>query len=118
MDQQFIEKMREIMLEQKKEIMESLAKQSSDFKKILEEQSSGDEMDLATDVIDRQMLEALNVQDSNRLQAIDNAFIRMQQGKYGICIRCNKEIPQGRLEALPTALMCIQCKSLDERRNR
>lgn len=118
MDQQFIEKMKSEMQEQKATILDSLAKQSDEFKKILEEQSSGDEIDLASDAIDRSMLESLNQQDANRLSLIESALERIQQGKYGLCIRCGKEIPQARLEAVPYALMCVECKARDERRNR
>lgn len=118
MDQQLIEKLKKQMLEQKATIVESLSQQSEDFKRILEEQSSGDEIDMASDAIDRAMLESLNQQDANRLSLIEGALERIQTGKYGLCIRCGKEIPAARLEALPYALMCINCKAKDERRNR
>ncbi|MBQ1197775.1 MAG: TraR/DksA C4-type zinc finger protein, partial [Spirochaetaceae bacterium] len=56
--------------------------------------------------------------DLNRLKLIDSALSRIEQGKYGLCMKCGKKIPQARLEAIPYALMCIECKSADERRNR
>ena len=34
------------------------------------------------------------------------------------CCICGKEIPEERLEVLPYALMCIQCASAEERKNR
>jgi RNA polymerase-binding transcription factor DksA len=43
---------------------------------------------------------------------------RIQQGKYGLCMKCGKRIPSERLEAIPYALMCIECKNAEERRNR
>ncbi|MDR2028346.1 MAG: TraR/DksA family transcriptional regulator, partial [Treponema sp.] len=49
---------------------------------------------------------------------IDSALTRIQQGKYGLCMKCGKRIPQDRLEAIPYALMCIECKTAEERRNR
>ncbi|NCC65229.1 MAG: hypothetical protein EOM15_11300 [Spirochaetia bacterium] len=49
---------------------------------------------------------SLNIQRINRL---DNALKRIEQGTYGLCIRCGKEIPEGRLEQVPEALLCVQC---------
>jgi RNA polymerase-binding transcription factor DksA len=33
-------------------------------------------------------------------------------------MKCGKKIPHDRLEAIPYALMCIECKTAEERRNR
>lgn len=118
MEKEFVEKMREKLLEQRKTILESLAVQNADLKKIVETTDTGDVIDVASDVIDGNMLESLNAQDSNRLRMINNALDRIKQDKYGLCLRCGKEIPHERLEALPYAFMCIECKSRDERRNR
>ena len=52
---------------------------------------------------------------SDRLQQINAALQRMDQGTYGICTRCGKEIAPQRLEAEPTALTCIDCQSAAER---
>lgn len=118
MEKEFIERMEQQLLEQKKVIIQSLAAQSEDYKKIMEEAAPGDEVDVASDVIDGKMLETLGAQDSLRLEQINNAIERMRKGTYGICLVCKKEIPKERLEAIPYAFMCISCKSRDERRNR
>lgn len=118
MDQAFLNKMKEHLLEQKKTLLESLADQSEDLKGLVKTVESGDEADVAADVIDRTLLTAIGTQDANRLQQIDNALERIKQNTYGICIQCGQEIPQGRLEVLPYALMCISCASAEERKNR
>jgi RNA polymerase-binding protein DksA len=64
------------------------------------------------------MIEAIGTQDLKRLKTIDSAITRIKQGKYGLCVKCGKRIPHDRLEAIPYALMCIDCKTTDERRNR
>ena len=79
---------------------------------------SGDEADVASDAVDRTLLDSLSAQDAQRLRLIDNALDRIRQGKYGLCAKCGKEIPQARLEALPYALMCVACASAEERRRR
>lgn len=118
MDQAFLKRMKEHLLEQRKTLLESLADQSEDLKGLVKTVESGDEADVAADVIDRNLLTAIGTQDANRLQQIDNALERINQNTYGICIKCGQEIPQERLEVLPYALMCISCASAEERKNR
>jgi DnaK suppressor protein len=43
---------------------------------------------------------------------IDAALDRMHAGTYGKCERCGREIPFERLEAIPTASLCVNCKQL------
>ena len=118
MDKVFLENMKTKLMEQKKTLLDSLADQSEDMKNLVKTVDSGDEADVAADVIDRQLLTSIGTQDAIRLQQIENALDRINQDKYGRCIKCGKEIPEERLAVLPYALMCIQCASAEERRNR
>ena len=118
MDKVFLENMKTKLMEQKKTLLDSLADQSEDMKNLVKTVDSGDEADVAADVIDRQLLTSIGTQDAIRLQQIENALDRINQDKYGRCIKCGKEIPAERLEVLPYALMCIQCASAEERKNR
>ena len=118
MDQAFLESMKQKLLDQKKTILASLEDQDEELKGLVKTVESGDDADVASDVIDRALLNALGTQDANRLQQIDNALDRINQNKYGRCVKCGKEIPHERLEVLPYALMCINCASAEERRNR
>ena len=45
-----------------------------------------------------------------RLEDVQNALARLEKGNYGQCERCGKEINPERLEAIPTARLCISCK--------
>ena len=118
MDQNFINEIKEKLMTQREEIIASLNVQNDDMKNLVKPVESGDEADVASDVIDRALLTALGSQDSQRLQLIDNALDRMNQGKFGICLQCGKEISQERLTAIPWAFMCIGCASKAERRGR
>jgi len=42
-------------------------------------------------------------------QRIEAALRRIAAGEFGICTRCEDEIGIGRLEANPTAVLCIEC---------
>jgi RNA polymerase-binding protein DksA len=102
----------------KTEIINNLITSSEDFKEIVEGMDPKDFVDIASDDIDRKMIEAIGSQDLKRLKLIDSALTRIRQGKYGLCVKCGKKIPHDRLEAIPYALMCIECKTAEERRNR
>ena len=49
------------------------------------------------------------------LACIDAALGRIDAGSYGKCERCAEPISDERLEALPYATKCIECKRLEER---
>lgn len=118
MDKKFEKKMKEALIELKEEIVAQLMVNNDDFRHIVEKMESKDVIDIAADDVDRKMLEAVGTKDINRLKLIDSALTRIEQGKYGHCVKCNKIIPIERLEAIPYALLCISCKSAEERRNR
>jgi RNA polymerase-binding protein DksA len=118
MDRAFIEEMKESLLWQKGEIMESLMSESDDFNAIVKAMQPKDLADIAADDIDRNTLETLSSNDVKRLRLIDSALSRIENERYGLCVRCNKKIPKERLKAIPYALMCIDCKSTEERKNR
>ncbi len=118
MEKDFTEKMQGLLVESKEEIMDTLMQNNEDFREIVETMESKDVVDIASDDIDRKMLEVIGSQQMNRLSLIDSALARIEQGKYGLCMRCSKRIPDERLEAIPYAVLCIECKSKDERQKR
>ncbi|MDR0511690.1 MAG: TraR/DksA family transcriptional regulator [Treponema sp.] len=117
-EQDFVAKMEKKLTEHRREIFINLSVSNEEFKGIMEAVDSKDVADVASDDMDRKMIEALGSQELKRLRMIDAALAKIQQGKYGQCTRCSKKIPQARLEALPFAIMCVDCKTVDERRNR
>jgi len=62
----------------------------------------------------------LRVRDRERkmLHKIDQAIERIDNNDYGYCEECGVEIGLRRLEARPTATLCIDCKTLAEMRER
>jgi DnaK suppressor protein len=118
MDKEFTQKMQDLLSGMRDEIHEKLVAANADFRAIVEEMDPKDSIDVASDDVDRKMLEALGSQDMKRLRAIEAALLRIQQGRYGVCLKCSCKIPHERLEALPYAVMCIDCQRNDERRNR
>ncbi len=58
----------------------------------------------------------LRTRDRERklIKKIDDTMTLMSSGEYGYCETCGVEIGLRRMEARPTATQCIDCKSLDE----
>ncbi len=52
------------------------------------------------------------------IKKIDKTLDRIREGEYGYCDSCGVEIGLKRLEARPTATLCIDCKTLEEMRER
>jgi RNA polymerase-binding protein DksA len=69
----------------------------------------------ATATVDREIDYSLEENDTRVLAAIDAALARIDDGSYGLCERCGREIEPERLEAIPYATLCIEDKRRDER---
>ena len=52
------------------------------------------------------------------IKKIDETLARIDAGDYGYCDKCGEEIGIKRLEARPTATLCIDCKTLEEQREK
>jgi DnaK suppressor protein len=52
------------------------------------------------------LIEQLRAQHAD----VTKALRRLDDGTYGKCERCGREIPIERLEAIPTASLCVSCK--------
>ena len=64
-----------------------------------------------TVTVDRERDLALSAQALVAVDEIDHAITKMAHSTYGICENCGRLIPKPRLEALPFARLCIDCKS-------
>ena len=63
---------------------------------------------------DKEHLSKLIEQDARGLGGINHALEKILDGSYGKCEGCGKEINRDRLEALPMALLCLDCKQAEE----
>jgi len=52
------------------------------------------------------------------IKKIEEAIATIDSGEYGFCETCGVEIGVQRLEARPTATLCVDCKTLDEIREK
>lgn len=77
-----------------------------------------DQIDRASQETDMS-IELRNRDRERRLiRKIEESIVRLETGGYGYCETCGVEIGLGRLEARPTATLCLDCKMLDEIKER
>ena len=70
--------------------------------------------DDATEVFEREKELGLEQTLKAHLDQVERALKRVEAGTYGECESCGKAIAQGRLDAMPEATLCIDCKAEEE----
>jgi YteA family regulatory protein len=71
--------------------------------------------DTATETYDRELDYSLEENSEHVLRAIEAALQRIEDGTFGICETCGQPISEERLEAIPYATQCIDCRRKGER---
>lgn len=70
----------------------------------------GDEIDLATGEISRELEARLSMRQQKQLKDIQDALERLKTGDYGTCEECAETIPEQRLRLFPAARLCVRCQ--------
>jgi len=65
--------------------------------------------DLGTDNYDQEFTLGLIENEQGTLELVNEALVRMELGKFGLCVECGEPISKLRLEAIPYARHCIRC---------
>lgn len=117
-NKKFLDEQKEILLQEKSKIEErlgSFAKESEDHKgewtsNMPDFDKSSSLEEEADEVEEFGMRLALEQSMEEQLKAVDLALDKIKKGTYGICDKCDKEIPQGRLKVYPQASFCQKCQ--------
>jgi len=75
----------------------------------------GDEIDSASQNVEKEMLFELNDNEKLILDAIESALRRIEKGSFGLCESCGNKITDKRLNAIPWVRYCIDCQSDSEK---
>lgn len=118
MNTRFRERMSRNLRELEKEIVERLNIEYDSLSNTTQTTAGKDELDLAEEHVDRETLEMLGQRDRNRLSRISAAIRRINTSGYGICRQCGRPISEERLEAIPDAVLCFECKNAREQQGR
>ncbi len=112
-----LEAFRQRLLDKQAEAQEELEYCRKELEEGLS-QASGDSStysfhmaDQGTDSQEREKTFMFASRQGKYLQTIEAALERIDNGTYGICAQCKALISEGRLKVVPTAKLCIDCKT-------
>ena len=93
-------------------------------RKTMEEESNfdtddlPDEIDQASSEYAQSMAFRLRDREKFLLKKIEKALQRIEDGTFGMCVRCEEIITMKRLEARPVTTLCIRCKEEQEKKEK
>lgn len=109
-----VKKFKEQLIHLKEELL-NLVQKTTENEKEYPSSEVGDSVDQAADSSARELLFELNHGERQRLEAIERALKKIEQGHFGICEKCKGIITKKRLKAVPYARFCIKCKAKMEK---
>jgi DnaK suppressor protein len=116
------ERFRSTLLEERERVERALANLREDHSGSLDDEveevsatSDNHVAETASATLGREIDYTLGENSEEVLNQIDEALKRLDEGTYGTCARCGKEIAAERLEAYPWASLCIDCRREAER---
>ena len=72
----------------------------------------GSQAAAASQVFEQQRDLALRDHNTQHLEQVEAALVRLGEGTFGSCVRCGRPVAPARLEALPWAAYCIDCQRI------
>jgi DnaK suppressor protein len=119
-EREFIERQRASLEQTRDElagIKEGLTEDDQDRSEDQADEAS-DAGDLGREMHTRQLDETVSGQMDSRLENVERALKKIEEGSYGICDDTGERIPKGRLEAVPEAVTTVEAQQRrDERRS-
>lgn len=113
MDQKKLKAFKEKLEVKKQEILEAYNKNKT-YGKEADEEGSQDIADKASNSYTKEFLFSLSNNERDMLQQVDEAIVRIDDRRFGVCVVCEEELDKKRLEAVPWAKRCISCQEKQE----
>ena len=114
MDAAKLEHFKQLLLTDLRHHARQVSDEQANAIRIGEEDSAKESADFALRDFISELTLKLGDQESRMVADIDQALLRIKEGSYGLCVRCNKAIDDRRLEALPTARYDATCQAAIE----
>ena len=115
MDEKRLDHYRTVLLEQLRQQAEAARGNQSDALEFAtNDDGVKDVADQSVKDVSQEIEYRLSERASQVVADIDQALLRIDEGSYGVCASCGKDIPERRLDALPTARYDAECQSLIE----
>ncbi len=105
-----LDQFKKSLIEEREEILEDLNISSENISNLRSGNKSGDLVDQAYNQYEKELLIGLSSGDKETLKKIDKALQKIKDGSFGSCEKCGASIEEKRLEAIPYAIRCIECK--------
>jgi DnaK suppressor protein len=105
---------RERLTEMKKQILREISEDLRHGREGAKDDGM-DTYDLASEERDREINFILSDREREKLQSVEEALERIEEGSYGMCDNCESEIAVGRLEAMPFTRLCVSCQAEREK---
>ncbi len=102
-------------LEEKQHVLMGTLERHVNYGREADQEVAQDPADKASNSYIKELLFSQSNNDRFVLALIQEALERVDDGTYGHCVSCGKEIQPKRLEAVPWARHCITCQDLQER---
>ena len=102
------------LLEQRRKLVHALDRGVATYNRLTS--AVGDEYDAANDSSEKETMYGVAEIESTRLNEVERALEKIDEGTYGKCERCGGRIPAGRLKVAPFASLCVKCKEEEEHR--
>jgi RNA polymerase-binding transcription factor DksA len=117
-----LERLRRRLLEERERLLRQSEELAAEAEQLAREREGGDtqfdeesgEGDTVNIERERDLL--LSASARQDVEDIDDALVRMKRGTYGVCTYAGRRLPLERLELLPWADVCVDCKARAERR--
>lgn len=111
-------KVKEKLLKEKQRLENELAELQKGETKPGEQRDDpfGKREEAASEATEMENHEALKEKVEDLISDADKAIEKLGRGTYGKCDSCGQPIGAERLEALPTARLCLKCKTSDDKR--
>ena len=104
-----LKRLRKILMNRREALIQAIAGDNSLLNE-MSKQAGGDVIDFALDTASDEIHSRLAEAESRELAHIQYALEKLDVNTYGKCEACTCSIPLARLEALPYATLCIDCK--------
>jgi RNA polymerase-binding transcription factor len=113
MDKKRLEYYKKKLVTRREELVKTIARTEEEGR-TADDDPTVDLADKAANSYTKEFLFGQTNTDRSLLQLIDEALVRVRNGTYGICIECEEELQQKRLEAVPWARYCVSCAEKHE----
>jgi len=103
-----IKKLKSLLLDKREDLLKVVERKK---RQDLPDHEIGEEIDTASQSIEKEILFELTNTEKIILDDIEAALRKIEKNKYGFCESCNKPIIFERLKAMPWVRYCINCQT-------